>query len=850
VARAYAWLTDRLVETALALALRRYPPPANPTRAEHLALIATGGCGRGEMAPFSDVDLLFLTPWKPGPHGESVIEAVLYILWDLHLKVGHATRSLDDCLRLARDDMTIRTSLLEMRPLAGEAALAAELQRRLRREVFSLPPAPFIEAKLAEREARHARQGGQRYMVEPNVKEGKGGLRDLQSLYWIAKHVSGGASSPAQLVRSGLFSPEEQQTFAAAGAFLWAVRCHLHLSAGRAAEQLAFDAQVEVARRMGYADRAGRRGVEHFMHDYFRHATRVGELTRILLAALEERHQKPEPLISRPGVRRVRRVRLRAPFALAHNRLVVADRGAFLADPVNMLAAFEEAQRAGAMMHPDTLRLIAANLGRIDDRLRHDPEANRLFLKLLTRHDNPEHALRRMNEVGVLGAFIPEFGAVVAMMQFNMYHHYTVDEHTIQAISHLARIERGEMAADLPVSTDILRRGVNRRVLHVALLLHDTGKGREEDHSIAGARIARAVAPRLGLNRRDAETVEWLVRNHLLMSDMAQKRDIADPRTVRDFARAVGTPERLDLLTVLTVCDISGVGPGVWNNWKAVLLRRLWVATSEALAQGEAVLGSLRREGDARRALREALAGWSAAEIRAEMQRHDGSYWQGLPGETHLAFARLLRGTPGEGLRLALAAEPARDATRICIVMPDAPGLFARMTGAVAEARANVVDARTYTTRDGRATAAFWVQDGEGHPYAPQAMARLERRIARALDRGTAAAEGQPPAVPVPPRARAFRLPTAISFDNAASDQFTVIEVDTRDRPGLLHDLSRTIAAGGVQIVSAVIATYGERAVDTFYVRDRFGRKLPPGAAQDNLGAALRAAIEAGTAGA
>lgn len=820
VVHAQARLTDRLVRAALHVVEAQGAPAG-------LALVATGGWGRGEMAPWSDVDLLFVTPGPPTAADEHVIAGVLTLLWDLRLEIGHASRSLEDCLVLARDDMTIRTSLLEMRPVAGDIGLARDLQARLRREVFALPPAPFIEAKLAEREARHLRHGGQRFMVEPDVKEGKGALRDLQSLYWIAAHVAWG-EAPDDPGAVRFFRRDERAVFDEAAGFLWAVRCHLHLVAGRASDRLTFDAQAEVAARMGYGERGCRKAVGRFMHDYFREATRVGDLTRILLATLEERQKKPAPLLARAR----RRVVPRPPFALRMNRLTVVDRAAFLADPVNLIAAFEEAQRAGALLHPDTLRLIAGNLDRIDASLRANHQANRLFLGLLTRHGRPEHALRRMNETGVLGAFVPEFGAIVAMMPFNLYHHYTVDEHTIQALGHLARIERGEMTGDLPVTSDILRRGVNRRVLHVALLLHDCGKAQPGDHSVAGAAIAREVAPRLGLNKRDAATVEWLVRHHLLMSDMAQKRDITDTRTVRDFTRIVGSRERLDLLTVLTVCDISAVGPGVWNNWKAVLLRRLWQAAAHALDEDGAPHAG--GEGAARQALRKSLVGWSAPDIRAELGRHEAGYWMGMPPEVHLVFAQLLRGMAPDETRIAIAAEPARDATRICIVMPDAPGLFARMAGAVARARANVVDARSWTTRDGRATAVFRVQDEGGQPYPPEAMPQMESRILRALATPGGAPLGPRPAT------RAQELPTVITFDNAASERCTVIEVDTGDRPFLLHDLARTISDEGLQIVSAVIATYGEQAVDTFYVRDRFGAKLATGNVQDGLEEALR----------
>ncbi len=842
VIHAYAWLTDGITRAVLDCTLSHFHPAGGAP--DSLALIAVGGYGRGEMAAFSDVDLLFLTPKAITPRSESLIETMLYILWDLKLKVGHASRTVKDCLRLAAEDMTIRTSLLEMRPLAGDEALFRTLHDQLRHDLFRSTAPEFIEAKLAERAERHRKQGGQRYVVEPNVKEGKGGLRDLQSLYWISKYVYG-ADSAAELVAQGVFTPEEFETFTRAEDFLWCVRCHLHLIAKRAMDTLTFDLQVEVAERMGYEDGGGRRAVEHFMQDYFRHATSVGELTRIVLTALEASHTKPEPMLTRLMTRRPK---ARAPYAIKQNRLTVGDIPGFFADPLNMLRIFEEAVRTGLLLHPDAMRLLSANLHRIDDALRENPEANRIFLDTLLRHGNPERALRRMNELGVLGAFIPEFERIVAMMQFNMYHHYTVDEHTIQAIRHLAAIERGELTEDLPLSSQILQAGVNRRVLYLAILFHDLGKGRPEDHSVIGAQIARRLAPRFGLSKKECETVEWLVRYHLLMSDMAQKRDIADPRTVRDFVKAVQTQERLDLLTVLTVCDINGVGPGTWNNWKAVLMRALWRATSDALASGGEAASRELREDEARRALREALADWPAADLRTETGRHYGPYWQGLPTSAHVVFANLLRGITPEEIRIDLHPEPDRDATRACFAMADHPGLFSRMTGALALVGANVVDARTYTSKDGWATAIFWVQDAEGHPYEESRLPRLQQMIVKSLNGEVITREALQSKDKIKKREQAFRVPTSITFDNDGSEIYTIIEVDTRDRPALLYDLTRTLAANNVYIASAVIATYGEQVVDTFYVKDMFGLKFHSESRRRALERKLREAIEQGAA--
>ena len=548
-ARAYAHLTDCVVAALAHLAVEHLHPQPVRTRGQQLAVVAVGGYGRGEMAPFSDVDLLFLTPYKQTAWSESVIESTLYLLWDLRLKVGQSTRSVDDCLRLAKEDFTIRTALLEKRLIAGDPEPFEDLDRRLWGDLFDKTGSEFVEAKMAERDERHRRHGGSRYLLEPNLKESKGGLRDLQTLHWISKYLYH-TGTAWDLVEMGVFARDEVQRFADAAKFIWAVRCHLHDLADRAQEQLTFDRQVEIAERMEFGDRDGRRGVEHFMHTYFRHAKAVGDLTRIFSAALEAQHTKPLPTISyllRALSFRSDRPSSDEPFIVRDGRLTVRDDAVFRDDPVNILRFFREAARLDALTHPAALRLVTQSLDLIDDKLRADPNATELFMEMLCDPAHAEWLLRTMNETEMLGRFVPEFGRIVAMMQFNMYHHYTVDEHTIRTIGVLNEIERLEAEDEHPVATEILKGGVNRRVLYTALLLHDIGKGDVRDHSEFGAEIAEAVCPRLGLDEAETETVVWLVRHHLLMSDVAQKRDISDPRTIEDFAHQVQSPQRLRL---------------------------------------------------------------------------------------------------------------------------------------------------------------------------------------------------------------------------------------------------------------------------------------------------------------
>jgi len=832
-ARSYAHVSDVVVAATFHYCSTWLHPASIRTKAEQLAVAAVGGTGRGEMAPFSDVDLLFLTPYKQTAWGESVIESMLYMLWDMKLKVGHSVRSIDDCMRWATADLTVRTALMETRFLCGDVEPFEQLLPRLWNTLFARTKQDFVEAKLAERETRHQRHGGSRYLLEPNIKEAKGGLRDLQSLHWISRYLYR-SDSAWDLVEMGVFTQEEVQRFADAAKFLWAVRCHLHDLAGRAQEQLTFDRQIEIAERMGFEDHDGRRAVEHFMHTYFRHAKNVGDLTRIFSAALEAQHAKAPPRLSTL----LRALSFRGVtgasqdvFVVRDGRLTVRDDNVFAEDPINILRLFREGARLDAHIHPAAMRLVTQNLHLIDDKLRQDPKAIELFLEMLMDAENGEWLLRRMNETEVLGRFIPEFGRVVAMMQFNMYHHYTVDEHTIQVIVTMNRIENLEAAEEHPVATEIIKGGINRRVLYMALLIHDLGKGDPRDHSKVGAEIAADLCPRLGFDRAETEMVAWLVRHHLLMSDVAQKRDTSDPQTVKDFAEIVQSPTRLRLLLVLTVCDIRGVGPGVWNNWKAQLLRRLYWDTRDYLTGGGDELSRASRVEEARETLAARLPDWPDADIAAEFERHYPPYWLGLDTDTQAIMAELAQATARSDVGADLIAsrflpDESHDATKACLYMADHPGIFARMAGAFAMAGASVVDARTYTTADGMACSTFWIQDREGHPFERSRLGRLRKTIERTLKGEVVTRDVLRERYRVKAREVGFTVPTRIVFDNDGSELFTVIEVNARDRLGLLYLLTRTLTSLNINIFSAVIATYGEHAVDVFYVKDLFGHKI------------------------
>jgi [protein-PII] uridylyltransferase len=824
-AAATAYLMDQVLRVLFDLAETALFPAANPTEGEQVALVAVGGYGRGELAPFSDIDLLFLLPYKRTPRAEQIVESILYVLWDLGLKVGHAVRSVEECIRQAKADMTIRTSLMEARYIWGEQKLHQDLRRRFQKEVVAGTAREFVEAKLAESEKRHLRLGDSRYVVEPNIKDGKGGLRDLHTLFWIAKYVYR-VEGVEELVAKGVVTEAEARTFAKAHHFLWTLRFHLHLVAGRAEERLTFDVQREIGRRMGYRDHAGTRGVERFMKHYYLVAKDVGDLTRILCAAIESQNRRP-PRFRLPTFSLKRRDL--DGFVLEGERLAASSDDAFAADPVALIRLFHVAQTHDLDIHPRTLQLAARHLDRIDAKLRANAEANRLFLEILAAPRDSERILRRMNEVGVFGRFVPDFGRVVAQMQFDMYHVYTVDEHTLFALGIMHRIEDGKLTADHPLSAEVIHKVQSRRALYVALLLHDIAKGRGGDHSELGAEIARRFGPRIGLSAEETETVAWLVLHHLAMSNTAFKRDINDPKTITDFAKLVQSPERLRLLLVLTVADIRGVGPNIWNNWKATLLRELYWRTEEVLLGLSPEAGKAERVRAAQAALRERLGDWSETDFAQHVDKGYPDYWLGLDTDTHARHARLVHRAEREKAPLAVdtQVDPKRSVTEITIYTADHPGLFSRIAGAIAVSGANIVDARIYTLANGMALDTFGIQDGEGKAVdRPDRLAKLAVLIEQSLNGKLKTLEELARRARPAARTRALALPPRVLVDNKASATHTLIEVNGRDRPGLLFQLTRALTQLNLQISTAKISTYGERVVDVFYVKDVFGLKV------------------------
>ena len=665
VIQANAFLVDQLVRSIYDFASTHVYPPADAADRDRMTVAATGGYGRGELAPFSDIDLMFLLSGEKTARPEQIVEYVLYMLWDSGLQVGHATRSIDDCVRLAKGDLSIRTSLLEARWLWGDKALFCSFEKRFRSDVVTGSGPSFVEQKLAERDERHERMGDSRYVLEPHIKEGKGGLRDLQTLFWISKYLYQ-VKDIRELVERGVFTEADVRQFRRAENFLWTVRCHLHYVAGRPEERLTFNVQEGIASRLGYNDRPSGRGVERFMKHYFRVTKTVGDLTRVLCAVLEDQHRKPRLRFRLPSLSR-RSFFRRLPPGLKINgdRLTVDGSGAFERDPVLLLRLFHEAQRQGIDIHPQALRLVPQNLRLVDANLRNNPEANRLFIEILTHEKSAEQGLKWLADAGVFGRFIPDFGRVVSQMQYDMYHVYTVDEHTIRAIGILNRVERGELKEDHPAATIAFGEIRSRRALYLAVMLHDIAKGRGGDHSEIGAEIARHLAPRLGLDDWETETVSWLVRWHLLMSRTAFKRDIDDWKTVTDFVELVQSPEWLRMLLILTNVDIRAVGPNIWNAWKGGLLDELYYRALEEIemASGQPADRRTMRVKSAKSKLRARLANWEDDTREAYIARGYSDYWLAFTTDEQVRQFELMRNADEAGKSLHLEARSYRRAT-------------------------------------------------------------------------------------------------------------------------------------------------------------------------------------------
>ncbi|MBA4785838.1 MULTISPECIES: [protein-PII] uridylyltransferase [Pseudorhizobium] len=842
-ARRLSWLQDQLIQVLHETIAEKVQPEAT-----RVAVAAVGGYGRDTLAPGSDIDLLFLLPAKNSEAMRKAVEFLLYVLWDMGFKVGHATRTVEECIQLAKTDMTIRTAILESRYICGDEALVADLEKRFDTEIVAGTGPEFVAAKLAERDQRHQKAGDTRYLVEPNVKEGKGGLRDLHTLFWISKYYYR-IRDAEELVKLGVLSRHEWKVFQKSDDFLWAVRCHMHFLTGKAEERLSFDIQREIAESLGYHTRPGLAAVERFMKHYFLVAKDVGDLTRIFCAALEDEQAKEAPglknVISR-FTKRVHKIPGTVDFVQDRGRITLADPDVFKRDPVNIIRLFHVADINDLEFHPDALKRVTRSLSLITDEVREDEEANRLFLSMLTSRRAPALMLRRMNEAGVLGRFIPDFGRIVSMMQFNMYHHYTVDEHLLRSVEALSEVDQGKAADIHPLANKLMPSVEERDALYVAVLLHDIAKGRQEDHSIAGARIARKLCPRLGLNAKQTELVVWLIEEHLIMSMTAQTRDLHDRKTITDFAEKVQSMDRLRLLLILTICDIRAVGPGVWNGWKGQLLRTLYYETELLLSGGFSEVSRKERAKHAEEELFQALSDWSQKDRRVYSTLHYQPYLLSVALDDQVRHAHFIRDTDRAGHVLAtmVRTHSFHAITEITVLAPDHPRLLSIIAGACAAAGANIADAQIFTTTDGRAldtiliNREFAIDEDE-----TRRAATIGKMIEDVLSGKKRLPEVIATRAKGKKRNKTFHIPPSVILSNGLSNKFTVIEVECLDRTGLLAEITAVLADLSLDIHSARITTFGEKVIDTFYVTDLLGSKITNENRQGNITARLKAVM-------
>ncbi len=791
-----------------------------------IAVVAVGGYGRSEMFPYSDIDLLFLYEQSCEEKAAQIVESLLYVLWDLGFKVGQAHRTIDEALELAKDDITIRTNLLDYRFVFGDRVLFDGFRNRFDSEIIQANVTEFIEAKLSERDNRHQRFGDSRYMLEPNVKEGKGGLRDAHILWWLAR-AAYSITKTSELVERGLISREDYRAFEQARIFLCRVRAHLHYIVGRPEDRLTFDYQHKLAVAMGFTHPLVNRSIERFMRRYFVAVRTIGSTTRVFCALLEEeKKRKPRRSLASLWYMKWNL----GGFKIDGERLNVRVDNVFEKSPIMMLELFRTAQFHKLQIHPYALQLIAHNLHLIDSDFQKDPRANALFLEILMSDNAAENTLRLMSESGVLGRFIRDFGRVIGQTQFNMYHVYTVDEHTLVAIGILHAIENGKVKEELPLASDIIQRIRLRRVLYVALFCHDIAKGRAGDHSILGEKVGVKLAARLGFTQDEIQTVGWLVRHHLLFNHTATKRDLNDPKTIQDFVANVQSPERLKLLLVLTVADIRAVSPVAWNTWKGVLLRELYDRAEQCMGTGKVELGQ-NQANYFREDLNKLLAGWNELDIEHYFELGNSSFFAGAFPEQHATIASMVKQAENMDSPILLDTQHnyERSITEIIVCTPDQHGLFSKIAGAMSLAGANIISAKIFTLKNNIAVEIFQLQDLSGDVFdradrLAKMSVYIEQVLSGELDIAEAFAKRTTNYMRV--RSKAVPLLGRVLIDNEASNVNTIIELVCRDRAGLLHDITKAIADMGLSIVTAHISTYGAQVADVFYVKDNFGMKI------------------------
>jgi [protein-PII] uridylyltransferase len=824
---------SRMMDTLLRTLWRR-----NLGRTRGLVLLAVGGYGRAELHPHSDIDLMVLVDGPLKESRSAALQQFLTELWDIGPDVGHSVRTLEECRESAHDDITIATNLIEARRLVGSRKAFDEL-RKLTFSDELWTSRSFFERKLKEQRERHRKFHDTAYKLEPNIKESPGGLRDIQMIGWVAKRHFG-ARTLADLASYGFLSRDEHRKLSDGQNFLWRVRWMLHEIAGRREDRLLFDHQLRLAESLGYEDREHSLAVEQFMQHYYRAVMELGRLNEMLLQLFKE-------AILLEGEPRIDAINER--FQLKNRYLDVVDRDVFRREPSALLELFHILQQhpEAAGVSAGTIRLVRQHRRLINERFRKNPDNQALFIAILREPQGVTHELRRMNSYGVLGRYIPEFGHIVGRMQYDLFHTYTVDEHTLFVLSNLRRFALTRFDHEFPECSRVMQALPKPELAYLAGLFHDIAKGRGGDHSELGATDAERFCKRHGLSNYDARLVAWLVRQHLLLSLTAQKKDISDPRVIHEFAEKVGDQLHLDYLYILTVADVRATNPELWNSWKASLFQELYEHTSRALRRG--LVNPVARDELIAETQREALERLRDRSVNTATVQ---ATWKALPGDYFLRHspseiqwhteALINHANPNSPL-VQVRRETERGGTAVFICLPSDDLAFARSTAALEQLGLTVLDARIVSTRDERTLYTWVVLEADGEEIDDP---RRSDEIFRIMRQEAGRIGGEPRGIHrrMPRQNRMFTTPTRIHFADDERNQRTIVEITTGDRPGLLTRIAGALLESRVRLQNAKVATVGERAEDIFFITETDDSPLDSDSRREELAEALLARLD------
>jgi [protein-PII] uridylyltransferase len=838
IVREYTGCVDRMARALFRYADRQHSRRFSRLN-QRLAVIARGGYGRGELNPQSDIDLLFLHDYKPGPYVEVVTEIILHALWDAGLTVGQVVRNVRECVRAVNDDLKEKTAILDTRFLAGEEKLWAALVQALIDEVLNRNQQKFFQVKLQESRDRHRHYGDSIYLLEPQIKEGEGGLRDLHTALWLAK-VKYKVHSLPELVHRAIISEAELEEVVRAQDFLYRVRNSLHFLSRRHHDQLTFEYQEQIAPLLGFAaaDDSGSAS-SALMRFYYAQAAAIHRFSEGLIARVTE-DPAAGRFMRRTGGRQIR------PGVLIQGRLLaIAEKDFFAHAPINLITIFADCQAHGVELSGSAYQQVRDSLGLIDDAFRCDPRTGMALMGILSGRQRVAETLEAMHRAGVLGAVIPEFGNLYARVLHDLYHIYTVDRHSLAAVRELERLRAGEFKDSNPLLTEVAREVNALPFIFLALVLHDIGKGHGHDHHERGALLTAEVSRRLGLDGEETDLVVFLVRNHLMMSQVAQKGDVDDVRTVEEFARAVGSIDRLKALYLMTFADMRAVAPNVYNNWRDMLLSDLYMRALKILEQSDReAVDPTRRLALVKAAVRERIGTLDATpgELAAFLELMPDRYFLTVPEDDIPTHFELMRALDGRNLVCRHRHFPDLEFSEFIVATRDQPGLFSRIAGVLTANNLNILSARITTRADGLALDVFRVS----HSAAALAMEE-ERwlRVARDLDAVLAGQRDIESMVAEAQRSRVAgrrfvrRVATEITVDNRSSEQYTVVDVFTQDRVGLLFAITHTLFKLGMVIHLARISTNADQALDVFYISDVSGGKIVELEAMRRLRAAL-----------